>query len=486
MRLLAGIDLGSTAIKGILINENGVIQNTCNLSARYEYPQDGFVEFSSESFYNTFCLLTKKLLDKAKASDQLVSIAISGASGNTLLLDNNNQPIQNTISWLDTRPVDFSEVYSDKLSKEDIHDIIGWPSIQKFPFAHMLWLKKESHKEFDSASRYMMNITYLYYRLTGKFVMDNSTATTFYLQDQKSGKWHKQLLDSLGITESKLPELVPSGSLAGEITQQAAIETGFPTDTKIVLGSFDHPAAARGTGVLQEGSLMLSCGTSWVGFYPINNRDIGIKNKMLVDPFLSPDGPWAAMFSLSGIGKSIDVIVNHLVGKNNLNAKYKIFSQRAAQSSVGANNVTFDIIKPIEQLIIDVKELEKKEDINDIYRALMEVVAYEIKLRLLRYGDMGLKTKEITMVGGAAENRLWSQILADITEQPIRLLNGQVAGALGSTIMAGIGVGLFKNEKDGFAKVGGKPVFVNPIPQNSKMYKSFHEKYINKYRKNND
>ncbi len=486
MKLLAGIDLGSTAVKGILINEKGEIQNTHKLSAKYKFPKNDIVEFSSIDFYNTFCSLTNELFSKADDTDQLIAIAISGASGNTLLLDDNNKPLRDTISWLDTRPVDFSEVYSDKLSKEDIRDIVGWPSIPRFPFAHMLWLKKESHKEFDSASRYMMNITYLYYRLTGKFVMDNSTATTFYLQDQKSRKWSKQLLDILKISESKLPELVPSGSFVGKITDRASIETGLPKETKIVLGSFDHPAAARGTGVLQEGSLMLSCGTSWVGFYPISNRETGINNKMLVDPFLSPNGPWAAMFSLSAIGKNIDTILNHLVGKSNLNEKYEIFSHRAEQSPVGANNVTFDILLPIEQLIIDIKDLEKSEDINDIFRAIMEVVAYEIKLSLLRYRSMGLNTKEITMVGGAAENKLWSQILSDITEQTIRLSNGQVAGALGSSIMAGIGVGLFENEEDGFVKVGGKSVYLNPVPQNSKMYNSFYEKYINKYRKNKD
>lgn len=480
MKLLAGIDLGTTTLKGIIINEQGEVLSTRKLPAEYEYPQKDVVEFSSERFYQKFCLLIKELLDKLSDSGQIVAVSLSGATGNTLLLDKNNKPLRKTISWLDKRSLDFSTVLHG-INYKEIYQIVGWPFLEIFPLAHLIWLKTKNPKVYRSASRYLLNISYLYYRLTGRFVMDYSTATTFYLQDQEKRIWHKPFLDLLGISGPQLPELLPSGTRICNLNDQSAEETGLPRETQVVLGSFDHPAAARGAGVLQEGSLLLSCGTSWVGLYPIKNRHTGLDNKMLIDPFLSPAGPWAAMFSIPGIGKTIDTLINHLVKKEYLPKKHDLFTQKASQSPPGAHHVTLEILKPAEQLIADLLEVRKTHCINDVFRAIMEVTAFEIKRNMDYYEKKGLKVREITMVGGASESKLWRHILADITGHPIRFLNGQIAGALGSTIMAGIGAGLFRDEKEGFARIGGSPMTINPDPKNTGAYKVFYQKYLKKY-----
>ncbi|MEN8228866.1 MAG: FGGY-family carbohydrate kinase [Bacteroidota bacterium] len=461
MTLLAGIDLGTTALKGVIINESGKIFSSQKRTVNYQYGTGSSVEFSANEYYQTFCRLINDLLSHIPDYEQVAALSISGATGNTLLLDKNNEPLIDVISWLDQRPLDYPQVL-EGLHYDEIHKTTGWPFLEIFPLAHLAWLKTKKPEVYHAASRYLMNISYLYYRLTNRFVIDHSTATTFYLQDQERGKWHRPLLDLLGINVSQLPELLPSSTLLGKLSQRACDETGLSPETEVVLGSFDHPAAARGAGVLKEGSLLLSCGTSWVGFYPVNNRQTGIDNGMLVDPFLSPDGPWAAMFSLPGLGNSIDALVSHLVHKNEISQKYRIFDLEAGQSSPAAEQLTIEITKPVEQLLIWLKKAEKHYSRGDLFRGIMNAVTFEVKRRIDHYEEKGVKADNITMVGGVSGSLLWTQVVANVTEKPIRLINGQMAGATGSAIMAGVGIGLFNNEEEGFNRIGGKPETVQP------------------------
>lgn len=478
MTLLAGIDLGTTALKGVIINEHGEVRSARKLLVQYEHPAAGSVEFSVKLFYEHFCQLMRDLLSTIPHPEQLAAISLSGATGNTLLLDENNEPLTNAISWQDKRPLPDSDMLNN-LDQEKVHEITGWPFLEMFPLAHLAWLKSQKTELFNSATRYVMNISYIYYRLTGRFAIDYSTATTFYLQDQVNRKWHQPFLDLLGISSSSLPELLPSATSIGKLTRQAGRDTGLPTGTEVVLGSFDHPAAARGTGVYQQGSLLISCGTSWVGLYPVSERDTGISNQMLTDPFLSPDGPYAAMFSIPGIGNTIDALIEELVSEDELPEQYQVFEHEARFSSPGAHHITIDITRPGDKLLTRIQKEHHKR--SDIFRAVMEAAVFELKRNIDHYEKHGLKVNDITLVGGVSTNMLWSQIMADITGRPVKLSSGQMAGAIGSAIMAGAGTGLFMDEKEGFDRVGGNYRIIRPNQTNAVLYRDLYINYVNKY-----
>ncbi len=480
MKFLAGIDLGTTALKGVVVDSEGHIHSAKIIPTQYEYLTGNRVEFSPEEFYQKFCFLIRELLTSLPPSSIVEAISLSGATGNTLLLDTDGKPMLNAISWLDKRPVDFSSAYPG-IDPEEVHTITGWPYLGIFPLAHLAWLKQHQRGVFRSAAHYVLNITYLYYRLTKRMAMDHSTATTFYLQDQVNRTWHQPFLDALGISKSQLPELLPSATVIGNISERAAGETGLSPDTKVVLGSFDHPAAARGTGVLQEGSLLLSCGTSWVGFHPVNDRSAGIDHQMLIDPFLSPAGPWGIMFSIPGIGQTIDHLIDHFLEKDERGQKYDLFNLAAARSPAGANETTLNILKPGEEIVEDIQKSKGELRRDDLFRAIMESTVYEMKHRMEQYEQGGHRVNTLTMVGGPAKSPVWTQITADITGHPVQLLNGQIAGALGSAIMAGIGAGWFRNEAEGFSKIGGKVTTVHPVPSRTRQYSMYYKEYLLKY-----
>ena len=144
------------------------------------------------------------------------------------------------------------------------------------------------------------------------------------------------------------PRSAPSGTALGALTARAAADTGLPPDTLVVLGAFDHPCAARGTGTLEPGDLLLSCGTSWVGFYPLRDRALAVAQKLLVDPFLQPAGPWGAMFALTAIGATIDEYLDRLVLAPGEPAarRVEIFNAAAAAAPPGAGGLFLDTCPP--------------------------------------------------------------------------------------------------------------------------------------------
>jgi len=205
----------------------------------------------------------------------------------------------------------------------------------------------------------------------------------------------------------------------------------------VVLGAFDHPSAARGCGVLRPGQVLLSCGTSWVGFYPVADRELALAQKLLIDPFLSPRGPWGALFSLTRVGERVQAFVDAtFAGEATQAARYARFDEAAARAPRGS---------------------------TDPSRALMADLAGQMKARMDSLSAAGLRAERIVMVGGPTESPAWMQILADTLGSELALPEaGAHAGAVGAAILAGMGTGIFADEADAAARVGFRGRTVRP------------------------
>ncbi|MDI6775344.1 MAG: FGGY family carbohydrate kinase [Verrucomicrobiota bacterium] len=436
MDTLLGIDLGTSAIKGVLLASDGRILARERKATELIRPRPGYVEFSSERSYELLGEVIRSLILAASGS-KVRAIALSGATGNTLLLDRNGVPLANAINWMDARAADDLRVDPAGITPAEIYRTVGWPYFRGFPLVELAWLKQNRPDLFDRAAMAAMNITYLYHRLTGRYGMDHSTATTFYLQDQVKRAWHKPFLTWLGLRTEQLPVLLPSGTVLGTVTARSAKDTRLPEGAAVVMGAFDHPSAARGCGALRPGKALLSCGTSWVGFYPVADREIALSQNMLADPFLSPAGPWGAMFSLPRIGEKVqEFVARTFAAESSMSARYAKFNETAGRSPPGA---------------------------GDSCRALMENIALDTKAKMDSLRLAGLRYDRIVMVGGPAESPVWTQILADTIGVEIVLTEaGAYAGALGAAILAGIGTRIFADETDGFARIRRSDRVVRP------------------------
>ena len=470
-RYLIGIDIGTSAVKGILMAADGNIIDKQRISLSYNKETDKKVELDAGMLYLKVAQLIRCMVGCLPESGEVKGISIASASGNTLLIDEDCRPMTSAISWMDTRVTDEVEQVFGKLIPEDVGNTVGWPLIDMFPLAHLSWFKVHDPQLLKRANRVCMTTDYILYRLTDKWGIDNSTATTFYLQEQVKGVWNKKYLSALGIPEDKLPILYKPGYLLGEITDEAEKETGLKKGTAVVLGAFDHPSAARGSGVLEEGEMLLSCGTSWVGFLPIADRNKALKMKMSIDPFLEPDGPWGAIFSLPAIAIKLDELISTWI--SDAKERYSIFDKLASQSDPGAGGL---FINPLASDTCDLSCYEKKY----IARAIMESVVFLLKLKINALSDNGIDIKSITMVGGPSESNTWPQIVSDVLGVDINSSHGAYSGAVGAAAIAGIGSGAYKDiySAKQILKVEGGVFKSDSIKNN--VYNAIYKDYIAK------
>jgi sugar (pentulose or hexulose) kinase len=422
-----GLDLGTTAIKSVVMDETGRIIADTSKTNCFTEPENGCFEIVPEQHYQDVCSVIRELT--AQVPGNITAVAMAAASGNAMLTDQAGKPLTNIISWMDRRAVKNPPKALSGLTVAELRSVTGWPCIDCFPLAQFAWLMENEPELYRNAGRYCMNTDWLLFRLTGKWLMDYSSATTSHLQDQSTLTFCKKFLDILHIPPEKMSGLVPSGCSVGTMTKQALADTGLSETTKVVAGSFDHPAAALAVGVVEPGQLMLSCGTSWVGFFPENDRRKIIDLEMLCDPFLSlQGGAWGAIFSVPYIGRTIDWYVENMIAPGRKD-KFAIFDAMAARAETGAGGLKIDLRKPPEEI---------NDTCENISRAVMEGAAKLLNEKIIKLAAKGIKFKSAVMVGGPAKSPIWPQIVEDITG--ITLSTGsQHAGAKGAAILAGKG-----------------------------------------------
>lgn len=423
-----GLDLGTTVLKGVRLRADGSLVAAAECPAHYNRPHDGWVETDPEAHWQAVADLLRQLADAAPVT--IAAVAASGASGNTLLADADGRPLRPIINWMDQRCAGRPPPALAGLTPEAVRSVAGWPCLDIFPLAHLGWLLEHEPGTYGRAEHVGMNTDWLLFRLTGRWVMDTSTATTFHLQDQVARRWHTPYLERLKLSSSQLASLHAPGRTVGIVTEEAAAATGLSRGTRVVTGCFDHPAAARAASVREPGSLMLSCGTSWVAFLPWPDRQAIIDAGLLCDPFLSDaGGPWAGMLSVPAIGPVIDDYVRHVIAPGAV-APLRVFDELAAQAPTGANGLQIDLRAPWRPL--------PGARRADVARAVMEGAARLLAGRLRALESRGFRFRQAVVVGGPGRSPVWPSIIA--AETGLELTVGPLhAGARGAALLAGEG-----------------------------------------------
>ncbi len=448
MNYLIGLDIGTSSVKGVLMTEDGAIKKTAHAAFSYTKTEGGGVEINADKFVEV-CFSAIKELSGA-ADGEIKGICASSASGNLVVLDKENKPVTPIYNWQDKRVTSEAEEILGELDRDEFYEKVGWPFLSdSFPLAQLCYIKKHYPEKLENCGMVCMSTEYLYYKLTEKWGISTSAGTPFYLIDQQKGAYIPELLDVFGITEKNLPPVMPCGSKLGEVTSDASEKCCIPEGTPVVLGSFDHPSAARGVGVFDEGEMLLSCGTSWVGFFPIKDRSKAVSAKILIDPFLyEKGGAWGTMVSVASLAERIKLYVHRYID-NSENA-YKLLSALAEKSKSGANGLSICLLEEPDDS--KVKGYAKE----DIARAIMEGAVMLLKEKLDTLKTIGINPKSAVMVGGPSENPVYRKIIEEICGIKVRVLHGANAGAVGAAMLAGIGAGVYKNEADAYAICNGK------------------------------
>ncbi len=437
MRYLIGLDIGTSSIKGVLMSVDGKIKKEAHASFTYE-TAGAIVEIPAERFIAS-CVSAIKTLADAASDGEICGLCSASASGNIVLIGKDGKPSTPIINWQDKR-VDGEprEILGD-MDLDAFYKRIGWPFGGKaFPLAQACYIKKHNPELLKNCGKLTMSTEYLYYVMTGKWGISGSAGTPFYFIDQVTGKYIPELLEALGLDESCFPPVMPCGSILGTTTEEFSSKTGIPAGIPVILGTFDHPSAARGAGVLSEGELLLSCGTSWVGFFPIRDRERIANAKMLIDPFLSPNGCWGAMTSVASVSARIKLYVDKYIEKSN--TAFDTLSLLAKKSVAGAGGLSINLFdEPNDEKILAFPK-------EHIARAICEGAVNLLKAKLDSLKEIGISAESAVMVGGPSENPVLVELISEMCGFPVKVTHGASAGAVGAAIMAGIGIGEYEDE----------------------------------------
>lgn len=439
MDCLIGLDIGTTAIKGVVITVNGDVLNTVTGGYNY-FVKDNQKLLDPAEFLNVCFSVIKKLTNVIGKEDCVLAICSCCASGNLILLGEENKPITPIIGWQTVVREEDKNNFFTKEEQEAFYEVVGWPLGIRFPALYLAAMKQHKPELIDSAKMVCMSAEYFNFALTGKWGISHSMGTPFFLMNQENGTYNFSLLQKLGISEEKLPPIYNKGTVLGNVKSEIAEKIGLSSDTKVVLGSFDHPSGAMGSGVFEEGEMLLSCGTSWVEFFPVSSREFAISTKGLVDRFMLDGSPYCVMKSITSISEKIDALRLHYLGE----ISHKEYDNLVKGSSLGCNGLKFNFTD-------EDYNIGENYSKSDIARAIIECAAIILKENLESLEKCGLTAKKITMIGGISNSDDCVNIISEVLGRPIRVANGQVAGAIGAAMLGGIGVSVYKNEKDAFS-----------------------------------
>ena len=448
MECFIGLDIGTSAVKGILLSAAG--ETLAAASGNFEYYGEKGAHLLKPERFLEVCFSVIRELAEAAGDRRIAAVCPCCASGNLIFLGEAYEPLTPIIGWQSTvDEAEFLSLYTDR-EREEIYRTVGWPAVNGFPVTYFPWIAKNKKELLSRAKMICMSAEYLNFALTGRFGISPSMGTPFYLLDQEKGCYAEALLRRFGVREEQLPPIFDKGTVLGTVTKDAADALGVPgmnpgihsAGTAVVLGSFDHPSCATGAGVYGCDEVLLSCGTSWVEFFPVESRRKAIETGFLVDRYMTEGAPYCVMSSIASLSRRISALRTHYLGR----ISHAELDSLAVQSEKGCGGLRFDFT---DGDFMRAGNFEKRH----IARAIYESAAMLLKENFKEAEAKGLRTDKVTMAGGITNSAVCMKIIAETLGQDVKVVGGASAGAIGAAMLAGIGVKAFKNEEDAFGRM---------------------------------
>lgn len=290
--LYTGIDLGTSAVKLLLMDADGEIKKIVSRSYGISFPHTGWSEQNPQDWFDSTVDGLKELLAEAD-KEQVAGISFGGQMHGLVTLDKDDNVIRPAILWNDGRTTKETEYLNSVTGKDKLSEYTANIAFAGFTAPKILWMQENEPELWSKVSKIMLPKDYLAYRMSGTFCTDYSDASGMLLLDVKNRKWSEEMLRICNITESMLPKLYESYEVVGSLKSDIAEMLGLTTDVKIIAGAGDNAAAAVGTGTVGEGKCNLSLGTSGTVF--VSSKKFGVDENNALHSFAHADGGYHLM-----------------------------------------------------------------------------------------------------------------------------------------------------------------------------------------------
>lgn len=480
MKYVIGVDLGTSAVKILLVNQNGVVADEVSKAYPLIIEKSGYSEQNPEEWVEKTTIGLKELIEQFDGDvNDIEGISFSGQMHGLVLLDNENQLLRNAILWNDTRTTKQCEEIYEVFGKERLLEVTKNPALEGFTLPKILWVKENEPQVFERSCVFMLPKDYLRYRMTGAVHMEYSDAAGTLMLNVAKREWSEEVLETFGIGLDFCPPLVESHTFVGTVTPEFAKATGLSQSTKVFAGGADNACGAIGSGILTEGKTLCSIGTSGVVLSYEERNDLDFEGKVHYfnhgeeNTYYTMGVTLAAGYSLSWFKDTFakDEAFNQFLegvdevpaGSNGLLFTPYIVGERTpyADSNIRGSFIGIDAAH------------ERKH----FARAVLEGITFSLNESIEIFRNSGKKIDTIISIGGGAKNETWLQMQADIFNAKIEKLTSEQGPGMGAAMLAAYGCGWFTSLKECAEEFLQSSKTYEPIPENVEAYQKLFAMY---------
>ncbi len=452
MNYFIGADVGTSGTKSVLFDEKGNIVADSYREYPLYQPQNGWAEQNAEDWKNAVFETLRELSSVVDPSD-IKGVGVSGQMHGLVMLDENNKPLDRSLIWCDQRTGKQVDEVCTLIGREKYIDLTYNAPNTSFTLFKLLWIKENKPEVYSKIKKVLLPKDYINFCLTGNFVTDVSDAGGTGYFSVKNRNWCDEILDKFGIEKSFLPEIHESCDHVGTVTAETSEKTGLTVNTVVAAGAGDQAAAALGNGILCQGDMSISMGTSGVVFSAVDSPVYDKQGRIHTFCHAVP-GMYHVMGVTQGCGLSLSWFRHNFTE----NMSYKELDEKACDiSSDGIVFLPYLMGERTPHLDPDCRGvfagLSAGHSIVNLYRAVLEGVCFSLKDCYEIIVSLGLNAENISVCGGGANSKLWLKILADVLGKDIRKNDNSESGARGVAVLAGVASSVFDNVNDASASM---------------------------------
>lgn len=487
-------DLGTSGNKATLFGVEGDLIGSCTYAYDVYYDQPLWAEQDADDWWKAVCESTKELIEKYQIdSEDIRAVSFSGQMMGCLPVDREGNPLRRSIIWADQRAREQAEQLAKKIDDERFYKIVGHRNTASYGIQKAMWIKDHQPEIYEKTYKFLNAKDYMVYRLTGKYYTDCSDANSMTCFDLTKRNWSQEIVEASGIDPEKLPEVKESIFYVGNVTENAAKETGLSINTKVIMGAGDGVAANVGAGSVAPGKAYCCLGTSaWVA--STTETPVFDKERRIVCWAHAVPGMYSPNGTMQYAGGSFKWMKETLCDDETKEAKaqgksaYEIINEKIEECSPGADGVVF-----LPHLLGE-RAPRWNPDAKGIFYGLTATTTKAQMLRSVMEGvvmNLGIcfdilkkqnEIEELLLIGGAARSNQWQKSIADIFQTKVVVPEYlEEANSMGAAVIAGVGAGIFEDFSaiDRFIKVREQ---VEANKENQEVYKQLQEIYNTLYK----
>lgn len=494
MSFLLSVDVGTTNLKAAAFDTYGNLISLKKMPSVISYNDnnEGYIdpELLFENISSLLCQLTSEV-----GSDNIAAISVAGMGEAVVPIDKSGHTLYPIIAWFDMRSRDQAHFMLENMSTEQFFSITGLECHPMFSLSKMLWIKKNHPQVYDKSIMWLPVASYITYRLSGETVTDFTLASRTLMLDIHKCEWSNKILDTFKIDKNTLPKLVNAGTLVGSVTLASAQKTGLKPGTPVVMGGHDHPCTTIPAGILLSNKLLDSSGTA--------ESVLGILDKGAVPPIkyegvrINRHLDSLRIATSAGIissGASLDWSIAQLAslagwGLENSTISYDDIMAKAEKVSPGSGGAMFmphirgagaPFRNPASRgAFIGLRSSHTQAH---LIHAVLEGLCFELKTIVIKMEEVGGITYDsVATVSGASKIALWQQIKASVIGKPLMTPKITEATALGAAMLAGIGVGIFRDMHEASAISFRAGTVYEPDILKMRIYEDLYQIYKDLY-----